>query len=81
MNMHGMLNGWLPDRDAALRRIDEAAAQLERLDAEGFYTHQVRTMQSFLRHDWPAMIRVTTAWIARDESPARVRCHVALHCC
>ncbi len=69
MNLHGVLNSWLPDRGAALRRIDEAAAQLERLDAEGNYTYQVRTIQSFLRQDWPAMLRVTTAWIARSKFP------------
>ena len=56
MNLHGVLNSWLPDRVAALHRIDEAAAQLERLDAEGYYTYQVRTIQSFLRQDWPAML-------------------------
>ena len=69
MNLHGVLNSWLPDRGAALRRIDEAAAQLERLDAEGTYTYQVRTIQSFLRQDWAAMLRVTTAWIARSKFP------------
>ena len=69
MNLHGVLNSWLPDRGGALRRIDEAAAQLERLDAEGNYTYQVRTIQSFLRQDWPAMLRVTTAWIARSKFP------------
>lgn len=70
MNLHGVLNSWLPDRAAALRRIDEAAAQLERLDAEGNYTYQVRTIQSFLRQDWDEMLRVTTAWIARAGPPA-----------
>ena len=70
MNLHGALNNWLPDRVAALRRIDEAAAQLERLDAEGNYTYQVRTIQSFLRQDWAALIRVTTTWIARSAPPA-----------
>ena len=69
MSLHGMLNNWLPDRAAALRRIEEAAAQLERLNAEGFYTYQVRTIQSFLRQDWPAMLRLTTAWTARGGSP------------
>jgi len=69
MNLHGMLNNWLPDRGAALRRIDEAAAQLERLDAYGNYTYQVRTIQSFLRQDWAAMLRVTAAWIPRSRFP------------
>ena len=69
VNLHGVLNAWLPDRDAALRRIDDAAAQLQRLDAEGNYTYQVRTIQSFLRQDRPAMLRVTTAWIERSRFP------------
>ena len=69
MSLHGMLNNWLPDRAVTLRRIEEAATQLERLNAEGFYTYQVRTIQSFLRQDWPAMLRVTTAWAARGGSP------------
>jgi TolB-like protein len=70
MNLHGVFNAWLPDSGAALRRIDEAAAQLERLDADGNYTYQVRTIQSFLRQDWAAMLRVTTAWIAHRRPPA-----------
>ena len=70
MNLHGMFNAWLPDRGAALRRIDEAAAHLERLDAEGYYTYQVRTIQSFLRQDWAAMLRITTRWISRAGHPA-----------
>jgi TolB-like protein len=69
MNLHGVFNAWLLDRGAALRRIDEAAAQLERLDAESNYTYQARTIQSFFRQDWPAMLRVTTAWIARSKYP------------
>ncbi len=75
MNLHGVLNNWLPDRVAALRRIDESAAQLERLDAEGYYTYQVRTIQSFLRQDWAAMLRVTSTWIARAGHPAAFGAH------
>ena len=70
MNLHGMLNDWLPDRAAAVRRIDEAAAQLERLESEGNYLYQARVIQSFLRRDWAAMIRVDTAWIAFSAHPA-----------
>ena len=70
MNLHGLLNGWLPDRATALRRIDEAAAQLERLDSEGPYTYQTRAIQAFLRSDWAALIRITTAWIALSRPPA-----------
>ena len=60
INLHGVLNDWLPDRAAALRRIDEAAAQLERLESEGHYLYQARVIQSFLRRDWAAMIRIDT---------------------
>ena len=39
MNLNGVVNGWLPDRAAAIRRIDEAAVQLDRLDPDGFFAY------------------------------------------
>jgi tetratricopeptide (TPR) repeat protein len=51
-------------------QLDEAAAQLERLESEGNYLYQARVIQSFLRRDWAAMIRVDTAWIAFSAHPA-----------
>ena len=69
MNLHGVLNDWLPDRAAALRRIDEATAHLERLESEGHYLYQARVIQSFVRRDWAAMIRIDTSWIAFAAHP------------
>lgn len=62
LNLNGVLNGWLPDRAAAVRRIDEAAAQLDRLDPDGFFGHQAKVAQAYLKRDLPAMLRLTEAW-------------------
>ena len=52
-NLHGTLNGWLPDRAAALRRHRRGRGAAGALDSEGPYTYQTRAIQAFLRCDWP----------------------------
>jgi TolB-like protein len=68
--VQGLANGWLSDREGSKRRIDEASAQLQRLDADGVQAHIARVIQSFLREDWPAMLRLTHAFTERHRSPA-----------
>lgn len=69
MGVHALLNGWAADRAAMVRRIDEATAQLERLDGDSFYTYQAKVIQAFVNRDWSAMLRLTGAWIERFQHP------------
>lgn len=69
MGVHAVLNGWAADRAAMVRRIDEATAQLERLDADAFATHQAKVIQSFVHQDRPAMLRLTEIWVERFHHP------------
>lgn len=69
MNLNGLQNGWMPDRAAAVRRINEAVAQLERLDAESHYAYQAKVIQSFLKRDWTTMLLLTEAWAKIHRNP------------
>ena len=70
MSSNGVANGWLPDRAAAIRRIDEAAVQLDRLDPEGFFGYQGKANQAFFRKDFPALLRNNEAWVKHHHHPA-----------
>jgi adenylate cyclase len=63
VSLNAGINGWTPDRAAAFRRVDDAVVNLERLDPEGNYTLQAKVAQAFVRKDWPAMLRASTAWV------------------
>lgn len=75
MTVHGLLNGWLPDRTAATRRLAEVAAQLERLDREGQATYNVKAINAFLKSDVAAMLQVTRAWVERHRTPWALGAH------
>jgi DNA-binding winged helix-turn-helix (wHTH) protein/TolB-like protein len=62
-------NGWLPDRSAALRRVDVASDNLERLDPNGYFAYQAKVCQAFVRKDWPAMLRVSEVLAERHPNP------------
>lgn len=62
MSLHGALNGWLPDRAAALRRVEVAAAELDRIDRDGAFTFNAKTIPLFLKGDTEAMLLHTRAW-------------------
>jgi DNA-binding winged helix-turn-helix (wHTH) protein/TolB-like protein len=62
-------NGWLPDRSAALRRVDVASDNLERLDPNGYFAYQAKICQAFVRKDWPAMLRVSEILAERHPNP------------
>ena len=70
-----MLNGWLPDRAAAIRRLEEGAANLERLDRDGHYTYNAKAQQLFLKRDFPGSLRHTTAWTAHYQLPLAFGAH------
>lgn len=77
MNLNSMQNGWVPDRAAAVRRINEAATQLERLDAESHYAYQAKVIQSFLRRDWTTMLLHSEAWATNHRNPTAYGGHGA----
>lgn len=67
--LQALMNGWLPDPAAALGRIQEAAAQLERVDHEGNYNLQAKVILAYLGQDIGALLRLTAAWTERDRHP------------
>lgn len=69
MSQQASNNGW-DDRAAALRRVEESHRQLERLDANHYYTYLVRTTDSFNRRDSEGLLRTTRAWTERYRHPA-----------
>lgn len=70
-----LVNSWSSDRAADAARIDAAVANLERLERDGHYAHSARTMQLFLRRDWPGMLRQTSAHIERYRIPLAFGAH------
>lgn len=70
-----LFNGWADDRQAVIRRSEEAAANLERLDRDGSYTYSAKTFQFFLKRDFPAALRLTTAWTERYQLPLAFAAH------
>jgi DNA-binding winged helix-turn-helix (wHTH) protein len=69
IHVHAVANGWAADRAAAVRRVCEAASQLERLDDNAFATHQAKVCRAFLLKDWPALLRLTESWVERSHHP------------
>lgn len=69
MSYQGVVNRWLPDSSAAIRRIDDAAANLDRMTPGGHGTYQAKTIQAFLKQDLAALLRVTAAWTERHRHP------------
>ncbi|MDF2465813.1 MAG: putative response regulator [Ramlibacter sp.] len=71
-----VFNGWTDDRAAALRRAEEATANLERLDRDGNYTYSSRVFLLVQKYrDYPAMLRQTTEWSERYRLPLAFGAH------
>jgi adenylate cyclase len=70
MSNLGAANGWLPDRQAALDRVEEASRNLDRIDPDSFSAMQVKTMISY-RHKGggPETLRLSRAWAERYPQP------------
>ena len=62
-------NGWVPDRSAALHRVDVASENLQRLDPNGYFAYQAKVCQAFVRKEWPAMLRVSEELAQRHPNP------------
>jgi adenylate cyclase len=71
-----VFNAWTDNRPAALRRVEEAVANLERLDRDGTYTYGARTFLLVQKHrDYQAMLRLTTEWTGRYQLPTAFGAH------
>ncbi len=70
-------NGWVADRPTAIRRAEEAAANLQRLDRDGNYTYSSKTFLLFMKRDFPGMLRTTTEWSERYRLPLAFGAHGA----
>ena len=68
-NYLAVSSGWLPDRSAALRRVDVASDNLQRLDPNGYFAYQAKVCQAFVRKDLPAMLRVSEVLAERHPNP------------
>ncbi len=65
MNNLGAANGWLPDREAALLRVEEASRNLDRINPESFSAMQVKTMVSYRHKGGLETLRLSKAWAER----------------
>lgn len=70
MSTHAGNNGWVADRQAATRRFDEGHRQLERLDADHYFTYLARVTRAYFARDMEAMLRAARAWTERYRHPA-----------
>ena len=64
-----LFNGWTDDRSATLRRAEEAAANLERVDRDGSYVYSAKAFLLVERHEFRAMLQVTAEWVERYRLP------------
>lgn len=72
-----LLNGWTDDPAATVRRTEDVATQLERLDPEGSQTYSAKAFRLFRLRDFPALLGVTTAWTERYRLPLAFGAHGA----
>ena len=73
-----VFNGWTDDRPSAMRRAEEAVANLARLDRDGSYSYSGRTFLLAQKdRDFPAMLRLTTEWTERYRLPLAFGAHGA----
>ncbi len=57
-NSFGVIMHWMPDRDASVRRAEEALARLESLDPSGADTLMARASLANMRGDWEGVLLV-----------------------
>ncbi|HEY6133442.1 MAG TPA: tetratricopeptide repeat protein [Rubrivivax sp.] len=67
-NLHATLNGWQPDRALALKRIEQAAGQLERIKRDSYPTYNAKTIILFWNNDVEGMLRLTREWTAHHPN-------------
>ena len=69
-NSVGAGTGWMPDRDAALRRLEQATDQLRRVDENAFFTMLARINLANRSGDWQTALTVSDAMLERYPSHA-----------
>lgn len=69
-NSTGAALGWMPDREAAMRRLKEAAEQLRQIDENGFFTLMARINLAFRTGDYQTSLTLANAQIERFPSHA-----------
>lgn len=73
VNSMGVLFNWLPDRDSAVRRSEQALARLESLEANGHLTLLARAALVNLHADWEGLL--TVAGTLLEHFPADATSH------
>ncbi|MEO6033161.1 MAG: winged helix-turn-helix domain-containing protein [Burkholderiaceae bacterium] len=74
-NSMGVIFQWLPDRDAAVRRSEEALARLESIDANAYITLDARATLTNLRADWEGLLTVASAMLMHFPADATSHHH------
>lgn len=69
-NSVGAGTGWMPDRDAALRRLEQATDQLRRIDDNAFFTMLAKINLANRSGDWQTALTVSNAMLERYPSHA-----------
>ncbi len=62
-------NGWAGELPGVRAQVDQAAAQLDRLDRDGHYTYQAKFIALFLRRQAQALLAQAGDWCARHPRP------------
>jgi TolB-like protein len=70
MNGLGASTGWLPDRDAAVRRLEFASERLQELDAEHLYALLAKTHVANMKRDYEAYALVARMMVERYPNHA-----------
>lgn len=65
--LHASLNGWLPDRAAAQRRVAEASERVQQIDPDSHNGYMARVIRAFSKKDWPQMLALCEAWMQRHR--------------
>lgn len=65
--LHANLNGWLPDREAAQRRVAEASKRVEQIDPDSHNGYMARVIRAFSKKDWPQMLAQCEPWMQRHR--------------
>ena len=70
VNRFGAQNGWLPDREAAMRKAEQAMERLRGIDENDFFTLLARESIATGRGDWGELLAVADTALERFPSHA-----------
>jgi TolB-like protein len=69
-NRFGAQYGWLPDREAAMRKAEQATERLRGIDENSFFTLLARQSSAIGRGDWEALLAIADNTLERFPSHA-----------